>query len=124
MKKGLIYNINNNFRKWRAKTMEKIKTSELFEKLVQEIQKSYISEDKQMQNATLDYLKGKTENMSLKDVLTLIELNNEFLRSSYIKAVCSILSDYGIIENDIDIYDTEVTNKLLKSGVHKAIHNQ
>ena len=77
-----------------------------------------------MQNATLDYLKGKTENMSLKDVLTLIELNNEFLRSSYIKAVCSILSDYGIIENDIDIYDTEVTNKLLKSGVHKAIHNQ
>lgn len=100
-----------------------IKASELIKKIIEETQKGFISEDDNFINSVTDYFGNKTENMSLRDVLYLIEQNNFLLRMSYAKSICKILEEYGIVEIDIDIYNKEITNQLLKESVHKVIDN-
>lgn len=105
--------------------MEKIKSSELFKKMVCATQEAFISENEQVIDAVSKSIDNNNINcMLLQDVTAFISLNNEFLRVSFIKAICSVLSEYGIIENDINIDDIKITNNLLKSGVHTAIYHE
>lgn len=101
--------------------MEKIKTSELFEKMVIATQKAFISEDNNIINIISNHLGNKTENFDLKDIITIINANNEFCRASYIKAVCDVLAEYGIVEKDVDLNNIDISNKLLQSAIHKAV---
>lgn len=103
--------------------MDKIKASVLIKNIIEETQKAFISEDDNFINSSAEYFGDKIENMSLKDVLFLIEQNNCLLRMSYAKSICKILEEYGIVEIDIDIYNREITNQLFKESVHKAINN-
>lgn len=99
--------------------MDKIKSSELLEKIIYNSQKSMQSEDYQIKKAFYDECSGKM-NDELKLVLKLIDLNNEFLRISFAKSTIQTLSDYGLIDNDINLSDFRVTNDILKTAIEKA----
>lgn len=102
--------------------MNKIKISELFQKMVIESQKAFASEDETFNNAIKENIDVANLNVvSLRDVLMIVQLNNEFLRISTIKALCNVLDEYGILERDVDIKNIDVTNQMLESGVKKAI---
>lgn len=93
---------------------DKIKASELFVKLVVNSQRSIESEKQKL-------LKHINENHSennsdIKSVMSDFEMNNEFLRFSIIKTTILTLIEFGIAENDCDIFDETITNKLIKDA--------
>ena len=101
--------------------MSKLKTSELIEKMIINSQQCFISEDKTLQEAILKNVdKNSCEAMSLTDVVRMISLNNEYLRISFIKALCKTLEEYKVLDKDIDIMNKTVTDDILCRAVEKA----
>lgn len=100
---------------------KKIKASELFEKLVNDTQKAMASEDPRIQGHLFTLTgnkKIKVDHTTFQDVLTIISKNNEYLRFSMIKSIILTLSDLNIIENDVNINDTEQVDKIINTALN------
>lgn len=93
--------------------MEKLKASKLFEDLFKNSQRAFISEEDNLKNALTKVGNGVKIN-EFEFALSAIRFNNEFLRLSMIKALISTLIDNDIVEADIDIYDSTITNEIIK----------
>lgn len=100
--------------------MEKIKASELLSNIIYDSQKSFLNEEPQLQNALLNKEPKNFDKITYEDLLSAIRTNNEFLRISFAKTIIRTLQGYNIIENDIDIFNTDVTNNILVNSVGKA----
>lgn len=101
---------------------DKIKASNLFVKLVVNSQRSIESEKNKI-------LQRVTENHSdndsyTKSIISDIEMNSEFLRFSIIKTTILTLIEFGIVENDCDIFDETVTNKLIQEAFQLMEFNE
>ncbi len=97
-----------------ATMKDKIKASELFVKLVVNSQRSMESEkQKLLKHINENHSKN---NSDFKSVISDFEMNNEFLRFSIIKTTILTLIEFGIAENDCDIFDEAITNKLIKDA--------
>ena len=92
---------------------DKIKASELFVKLVVNSQRSMESEKQKL----LKHInENHSDNDNIKCVISDFEMNNEFLRFSIIKTTILTLIEFGIAENDCDIFDETITNRLIKDA--------
>lgn len=112
------YILSINPRDYKLKEIQtmknKIKASELFVKLVVNSQRSMESEkQKLLKHINENYSEN---NSDFKSVITDFEMNNEFLRFSIIKTTILTLIEFGIAENDCDIFDETITNKLIKDA--------
>lgn len=92
-----------------------IKASELFVKLVVNSQHSMKSEDQQ-------FIKRMAENHgSIEDdvekTLNDISISNEYMRISIIKTTVMTLIELGMVEEDIDILNTDISNQLIAKAM-------
>lgn len=100
--------------------MESKKASELYKILVQSSQKAMISEDTNLFHAIGQIFEKDEVN---KDFIEIIRINNEYLRASFAKTTIITLIELGIIDGDVDILDTMVSNHLLLDAVGKNSNN-
>lgn len=98
------------------------KTSDVYTKLITNLQKSMISEDDRFINATAEIIGADVEKN--KVLLQVIRMHDEFLKASIGKALTLTLEELGIIEKDVDLFDDEVSNKLLLEGVNKGVNGK
>lgn len=92
----------------------KIKASELFVKLVVNSQRSMKSEKNKMLQRVTENHQGNNDNV--KSIISDIEMHSEFIRFSIIKATILTLIEFEIVENDCDLFDDKVTNKLIQDA--------
>ncbi|MCR2050391.1 hypothetical protein NSB25_24415 [Acetatifactor muris] len=99
-----------------SKTMkDKIKASELFVKLVVNSQHSMKSEDQQL-------IKRIAENHrsiegDIEKILNDISMSNEYMRISIIRTTVITLIELGIIEKDVDILNSDISNQLISKAM-------
>lgn len=94
---------------------EKIKASELFVKLVVNSQHSMKSEDSNL-------IKRIAENHGsiggdLEKIIHDISMSNEYMRFSIIKTAVITLVELGMVEKDIDILNTDISNQLISKAM-------
>lgn len=94
---------------------DKIKASELFVKLIVNSQHSMKSEDQKLIKRIAENhesIEGDTEKI-IKD----ISMSNEYMRISIIKTTVITLIELGIVEKDVDILDTDISNHLISKAM-------
>lgn len=94
---------------------DKIKASELFVKLVVNSQRSMKSEDQQLIKRIAENhgsIEGDTEK-----ILNDISMSNEYMRITIIKTTVMTLIELGIIEEDVDIFNTDISNQLISKAM-------
>ncbi len=94
---------------------DKIKASELFVKLVVNSQHSMKSEDQQLIKRLADN-HGNIEG-DIEKILNDISMSNEYMRISIIKTTVITLIELGIIEKDIDILNSDISNQLISKAM-------
>lgn len=101
--------------------MEKTKASDLLYQMIFNSQKVFIAEDENyiqsMHNILANNMIPQNQNVDCKTLVSVIHNNNEFMRISFIKTILQTLIENNIIENDIDIFDVSITNKILCNAV-------
>ena len=98
--------------------MDKISASELFKKLIVNSQYALASEDEQIKKRILECISGKKE-IHFPELISILGMNNEYMRISMCKTIVSTLCEMNIIEKDIDILDTTESNKLVAEALPK-----
>ena len=94
---------------------DKINASELFVKLIVNSQHSMKSEDQKLIKRIAENhesIEGDTEKI-IKD----ISMSNEYMRISIIKTTVITLIELGIVEKDVDILDTDISNHLISKAM-------
>lgn len=94
---------------------DKIKASKLFVKLVVNSQHSMKSEDQQ-------FIKRIAENHGsidgdIQKIISDISMSNEYMRISIIKTIVITLIELGIVEKDIDILNSDISNQLISKAM-------
>ncbi len=97
--------------------MDKIKTSELVKKLTVAYELAFRCEDENFFHAPqfLD-LAGK-EVVTPADLIKIIRITEDFARFSSIRAICKVLQETDLIENDVDVFN----NDDFREEVYQAI---
>lgn len=97
--------------------MDKIKTSELITKFTLASEEACKCEDENFLRALTEKVhKKETENVTYADVINVARAVTDFSRFSSIRAICKVLQDLDIIENDVDVFDnTAFRNTLAKT---------
>lgn len=94
---------------------DKIKASELFVKLVVNSQHSMKSEDQQLIKRIAEN-HGNIEG-DVEKILNDISMSNEYIRISIIKTTVMTLIELGMVEEDIDILNTDISNQLIAKAM-------
>lgn len=112
-----ILTINPKYYKVKeSQTMkDKIKASELFVKLVVNSQHSMKSEDQQLIKRIAEN-HGNIEG-DIEKIINDISMSNEYMRISIIKTTVITLIELGIVEKDIDILNSDISNQLISKAM-------
>lgn len=94
---------------------DKIKASELFVKLVVNSQHSMKSEDQQLIKRIAEN-HGSIE-VNIEKIINDISMSNEYMRISIIKTTVITLIELGIVEKDIDILNSDISNPLISKAM-------
>lgn len=94
---------------------DKIKASELFVKLVVNSQRSMKSEDQQLIKRIAEN-HGSIEG-DIEKIINDISMSNEYMRISIIKTTVITLIELGIVEKDIDILNSDISNQLIAKAM-------
>ena len=84
--------------------MNKIKTSELIKKLALASEEACKCEDENFLRAT-ESINYTNDSITVNDAVTLILAATDFSRFSNMRAICKVLQELDLIENDIDVFD-------------------
>lgn len=94
---------------------DKIKASELFVKLVVNSQHSMKSEDQQLIKRIAEN-HGSIEG-DIEKIINDISMSNEYMRISIIKTTVITLIELGMVEKDIDILNSDISNQLISKAM-------
>ncbi len=84
--------------------MDKIKTSELISKLALASEEACKCEDENFFRVAKDNLHNP---ITTEDLIKIIRATTDFSRFSSIRAICKVLQELDIIENDVDVFDND-----------------
>lgn len=85
--------------------MDKIKTSELISKLALASEEACKCEDENFfRVSNIDQLHNP---ITTEDLLKIIRATTDFSRFSSIRAICKVLQELDIIENDVDVFNND-----------------
>lgn len=88
--------------------MDKIKTSELITKFTLASEEACKCEDENFLRALTEKVhKKETENVTYADVINVARAITDFSRFSSIRAICKVLQDLDITENDVDVFNND-----------------
>lgn len=101
--------------------MDKIKTSELISKLALASEEACKCEDENFFRVLNEKIhKNETENVTYADVVNIARAVTDFSRFSSIRAICKVLQELGIVEDDIDVFNNEeFKNALIKAYLNE-----
>ena len=85
--------------------MDKIKTSELISKLALASEEACKCEDENFLRVT--ELEKLSNPITSLDLVKVIRATTDFSRFSSIRAICKVLQELDIIENDVDVFNNE-----------------
>lgn len=85
--------------------MDKIKTSELISKMALASEEACKCEDENFFRVT--NLGNANDPITVKDAVKLVRAVTDFSRFSSIRAICKILQELDIIENDVDVFNND-----------------
>ena len=88
--------------------MSKIKTSELITKFALASEEACKCEDENfLRVLTKKVHKKETENVTYTDVINVARATTDFSRFASIRAICKVLQDLDIAENDVDVFNND-----------------
>lgn len=94
--------------------MDKIKTSELISKLALASEEACKCEDENFLRVLTEKVhKKETENVTYADVANIVRAVTDFSRFSSMRAICKVLQELDIIENDVDVFNNDDFRKIL-----------
>lgn len=100
--------------------MDKIKTSELILKLALASEEACKCEDINFDFTFHDAIKkDMNDTITVAETVRLIRAVSDFNRFSSIRAICKVLQDLGIIENDVDVFDNTAFRSELKNAFER-----
>ena len=92
--------------------MDKIKTSELISKLALASEEACKCEDENFfRVSNIDQLHNP---ITTEDLLKIIRATTDFSRFSSIRAICKVLQELDIIENDVDVFNNDDFRNVLE----------
>lgn len=92
--------------------MDKIKTSELISKLVLASEEACKCEDENFFRVTkLEQLHNP---ITPEDLVKVVRATTDFSRFSSIRAICKVLQEFDLIENDVDVFNNDDFRNTLK----------
>lgn len=92
--------------------MDKIKTSELLTKFVLASEEACKCEDENFFRVTgLEKLHNP---ITPEDLVKIIRATTDFSRFSSIRAICKVLQEFDLIENDVDVFNNDDFRNTLK----------
>lgn len=96
------------------------KTSELISKMALASEEACKCEDENLIHIVDEHLQGKTSNdyITAKELVSVIRASTDFSRFASIRAICKVLQELGIVENDIDVFNNDVFRKVLEEVYH------
>ena len=94
---------------------DKIKASELFVKLVVNSQRSMESEEQQLIKRIAEN-HGSIEG-DVEKIINDISMSNEYMRISIIKTTVITLIELGMVEKDINILNSDISNQLISKAM-------
>lgn len=92
--------------------MDKIKTSELLTKFVLASKEACKCEDENFFRVT--ELEKLHNPITPEDLVKIIRATTDFSRFSSIRAICKVLQELDIIENDVDVFNNDDFRNTLK----------
>ena len=97
--------------------MDKIKTSELIQKLVLASESACKCEDENFFRVVMEKVpKQNTDNITYADAINIARAVTDFSRFSSMREICKVLQELDIIENDVDVFNnTSFRNALAKA---------
>ena len=94
--------------------MDKIKTSELISKLALASEEASKCEDENFFRVTkLEQLHNP---ITPEDLVKVIRATTDFSRFSSIRAICKVLQELDIIENDVDVFNNDDFRNTLENA--------
>ena len=88
--------------------MNKIKTSELITKFALASEEACKCEDENFFRVLNEKVhKKETENVTYADVSNIARAITDFSRFSSMRAMCKVLQELDIIENDVDVFNND-----------------
>ena len=88
--------------------MDKIKTSELISKLALASEEACKCEDENFLRVLTEKVhKKETENVTYADVINVARVVTDFSLFASIRAICKVLQDLDITENDVDVFNND-----------------
>lgn len=97
--------------------MDKIKTSELILKLTLASEEACKCEDENFFRVT--ELEKLSNPITPSELVKIIRATTDFSRFSSIRAICKVLQELDIIENDVDVFDNIAFRNELKKVLEK-----
>lgn len=96
------------------------KISELISKMALASEEACKCEDENLIRIVDEHLQGKTENdyITAKQLVSVVRASTDFSRFASIRAICKVLQELGIAENDIDVFNNEAFRKVLEEAYH------
>ena len=95
--------------------IDKIKASDLFVKLVVNSQRSMESEEQQLIKRIAEN-HGSIEG-DVEKIINDISMSNEYMRISIIKTTVITLIELGMVEKDINILNSDISNQLISKAM-------
>lgn len=101
--------------------MDKIKTSELISKLALASEEACKCEDINFKFAFHDAIKkDMNDTITVAEAVKLLRAISDFDRFSSIRAICKVLQELGIVEDDVDVFNNEeFKNALAKTYLNR-----
>lgn len=94
--------------------MDKIKTSELILKFALASEEACKCEDENFLRVLTETVhKKETENVTYADVANIARAVTDFSRFSSMRAMCKVLQELDIIENDVDVFNNDDFRNIL-----------
>lgn len=105
--------------------MDKIKASDLLANMIYNMQAAFIEEDERLKNAIFSEIEEKNidpnQYLTVKQLPLFLRIKDENYRMVLIRTIIATLSDYNIIENDIDLKNDELIAKYLNENTTRAV---
>lgn len=105
--------------------MDKIKASDLLSKMIYNMQTAFIEEDERLKSTIFNEMEEKNidpnQYVTVKQLPLFFRIKDENYRMVLIRTIIATLSDYNIIENDIDLKNDELIAKYLNKNTTRAV---
>lgn len=94
-----------------------VKTSELISKLALASEEGCRCEDENFNRIVMEAIHGKSvkDFVSIEELIKIVRATTDFSRFASIRAICKVLQELDIAENDVDVMNNEdFRNELAK----------